>query len=434
MVVPLAAAAVVEEEEVFARRSRSHQKKNWLVTYGASGPMLDAKTFKEYRETDLTIDECYSTVDRVVKYTLVHFVKKVRRSTMEKFMSHAASTYGIIPTEIFGYAGIISANNTNNKNNNSSNELFMHVGFRMLFKHRNENNPSFVSWIEKPDLRGGGILETYAKKQSSSGGGSTTGPKTTTKRPRKEKSNGTSTKTTSSTTTVVVHTTATTAAATTSTTTTMQEEEELELLTIKRLKTELDQSKQEVSTLTSRLGKAENDVSTLTLELGKAEGDVSTLTSKLGKAEDDVSTLTSKLETSEENFIRTLSTKPMGIIISSSSGVVVEDDDNDDDEPSPLLILATRLMESENMVKQLKDAELEESGYVKMERDNWNATREALDQHCVSLEKKVMYYYYDATTATTTAATTTITSSMLLLLWGGDNNYNNNNHLSLTFR
>ena len=39
-----------------APAAASHQKKNWIVTYGASGPMLDAKSFKEYGESDLTVD------------------------------------------------------------------------------------------------------------------------------------------------------------------------------------------------------------------------------------------------------------------------------------------------------------------------------------------------------------------------------------------
>ena len=127
------------------------------MTYGANGPILDADKFKEYPSVNLMVDECYTTFDRAVKYTMVHFVNRTRQSTVEKFMSYASTKYDIVPTEVFGYSGISA--------NNSSNELISQVGFQMLLRHKIDKNPSFRSFIENPRLRGGGILETYKRKQ-----------------------------------------------------------------------------------------------------------------------------------------------------------------------------------------------------------------------------------------------------------------------------
>jgi predicted nucleic acid-binding Zn-ribbon protein len=126
------------------------------VTCGASGPILDAEKFNEYQEGNMTVDECHTTFDRAIKFTLVHFKRKIRQPTMEKFMVYAANKYGIISTAVFGYASISA--------NNSFNELYNQIGFQMLMQHKISMNPSFYSWIESPDLRGGGILETYQRR------------------------------------------------------------------------------------------------------------------------------------------------------------------------------------------------------------------------------------------------------------------------------
>ena len=44
----------------------------WILSYGSSGPDLDASKFREYREANLEVDECYTTTDHALKYTLVH--------------------------------------------------------------------------------------------------------------------------------------------------------------------------------------------------------------------------------------------------------------------------------------------------------------------------------------------------------------------------
>ena len=260
-----------------------------MVTYDASGPMLNADIFKEYPGVDLTVDECYSTVDHAVKYTLFHLVSRARQSTIEKFMSYAARKYGIVSTKIFGYASISA--------NNSSNELFTQVGFQMLFKHKTENNPSFVSWIESLELRGCGILETYQRKHQRTAGrsqvdsGEEHGPN---KRFRRDSSIGS----------------VSSSDATTTTTTGLHER------VVEELTMELAQSKGEVNLLKSELEKATEEatqskdkVSTLTSKLEKADSEVSALTLKLAKEEDNckkVVRLEYELQRANENASRTI--------------------------------------------------------------------------------------------------------------------------------
>jgi hypothetical protein len=126
--------------------------------------MLNADMFKKYKDDNqaviLDVNECYTTSDQAVKYTLVHLVDRKRQSTVEKFMAYASQKYGIVWTEVFGYAGITA--------NNSSNELYKQPGFKILFDHKMENNPAFNEWVQH-GVHGGGILETYKRKQARAG-------------------------------------------------------------------------------------------------------------------------------------------------------------------------------------------------------------------------------------------------------------------------
>jgi hypothetical protein len=125
----------------------------WIFTYGAAGPDLDADKFKEYRDSHLEVDECYTTTDRALKYTLVHLERRNRQTAMRGFMDFMSLRYGIVPSEIFGYS-VIGGNNV-------SNELYEFPGFRLLYQHMQERHPSFSFWIKTPDLRRGGILKRY---------------------------------------------------------------------------------------------------------------------------------------------------------------------------------------------------------------------------------------------------------------------------------
>ena len=125
--------------------------------------MLTADMFKTYKDetkVNLEVNECYTTSDQVIKFTLVHLVKKDRQSALDKFMLWASSKYGIVFTAVFGYKRIDA--------NNSSNELYDHIGFKMLYKHKMEKNPAFTEWIED-GVHGGGFFKKYRREQARAG-------------------------------------------------------------------------------------------------------------------------------------------------------------------------------------------------------------------------------------------------------------------------
>ena len=134
-------------------QARDYQRFMWILTYGAAGPDLDANKFREYGDANLEVDECYTTTDRALKYTLVHLERRNRLTAMRGFMDFMSLQYGIGPSEILGYSTV--------GGNNASDDLFECPGFRLLHQHMQERHPSFSFWIKRPDLRRGGILKRY---------------------------------------------------------------------------------------------------------------------------------------------------------------------------------------------------------------------------------------------------------------------------------
>ena len=141
-----------------ASGEQSAQRHIWLLTYGAGGANIDASTFSEYGR--LAVDECYTTIDRALKYTLIRLKTKNRDTALRKFMIYCSQKYAIVEQEIFGYSSV-SANST-------SSELFEHPAFRVLVQHKAESRPCFSWWVETPGLRGGGILASYSRRVSPS--------------------------------------------------------------------------------------------------------------------------------------------------------------------------------------------------------------------------------------------------------------------------
>jgi hypothetical protein len=123
------------------------------MSYGSAGPDLDASKFEEYKEAHLKVDECYTTTDHALKYTLVHLEKRNRETAMRGFMTYVSLRYGIVPKEIYGYA-ILNGLGV-------SNDLYEYPGFRVLHQHMVECNPSFSLWVKKNDVRRGGVLKRY---------------------------------------------------------------------------------------------------------------------------------------------------------------------------------------------------------------------------------------------------------------------------------
>ena len=150
---PVRYPCIIQLSHRISLQVRDHQKFVWIFTYGAAGPDLDADKFREYEDASLEVDECYTTTDHALKYTLVHLERRNRLAAMRGFMDFMSQQYGIVSSEIFGYSVIGS--------NNASNDLFEFPGFRLLHQHMQERRPSFSFWMKHPDLRRGGILRRY---------------------------------------------------------------------------------------------------------------------------------------------------------------------------------------------------------------------------------------------------------------------------------
>jgi hypothetical protein len=139
-----------------ASGEQSAQRRIWLLTYGAGGVNIDGSIFSEYGR--LAVDECYTTIDRALKYTLIRLKTKNRDTALRKFMTYCSQKYAIVEQEIFGYHSV-SANSV-------SSELYEHPAFRVLVQHKTESRACFSGWIEAPGLRGGGILASYLRRVS----------------------------------------------------------------------------------------------------------------------------------------------------------------------------------------------------------------------------------------------------------------------------
>jgi hypothetical protein len=128
------------------------QKRMWIITHGSNGPYITPTMLRELGQIEA--DECHSTKDRALVYTYIHLIKRVRQSTIEKFMTKARENYGIIRNEVYGYDSIAA-----NSGNGVKNQIQNHPAFQMLIKHFIEKNPAFKPLTDgEPVIKRGLIL------------------------------------------------------------------------------------------------------------------------------------------------------------------------------------------------------------------------------------------------------------------------------------
>ena len=116
---------------------RQSQKITWIITHGASGPRITVDMLRELGQIEA--DECHSTKDRVMIYTYLHLVKRVRQTSIEKFMMKAQKMHGIVLNEIYGYESIAG-----NTRNGQDIPIEQHVGFQMLVRHYLTDDEAFM--------------------------------------------------------------------------------------------------------------------------------------------------------------------------------------------------------------------------------------------------------------------------------------------------
>jgi hypothetical protein len=146
-----------EEEEIQGeadtKKVRQSPKSTWILTYGASGPYITPQMLTDLGK--IQADECHSTKDRVMNFTYIHLTKRVRQTSIEKFMAKANEVHGIVKNEIFGYDAIASDARQGNVT-----PIEEHAGFQMLVRHFNSKNPAFIPWTDgEPILKRGRILK-----------------------------------------------------------------------------------------------------------------------------------------------------------------------------------------------------------------------------------------------------------------------------------
>lgn len=134
-----------------------YKRSVWIISYGASCPDLDASKIEDFKhaqlKVQLKVDECYTTTDRDLKYTLVHLEEPIRESVMKRVMTYCLVGYSIRSKEFFGYSFLDGLG--------VSKELCESPGFKVLHQHMVESNPAFSIWIKNHEARRGGIVKRY---------------------------------------------------------------------------------------------------------------------------------------------------------------------------------------------------------------------------------------------------------------------------------
>ena len=142
---------------VISEQVGDYKRSVWLMSYGPVGPVLDPSKFQDYSGGHVKVDECYTTTDHDLKYTLVHLEQPVRETIFKRAVSVVSMRYGIKFNEIVGYAVVNGLG--------VSNELYDTPRFKVLLQHMVECNPSFSNSIKNQDIRRGGVMKRYTSQR-----------------------------------------------------------------------------------------------------------------------------------------------------------------------------------------------------------------------------------------------------------------------------
>jgi len=117
---------------------RSHARKIWLLTYGASSPSI---THIQLIDAGFRVKECYTLTQRDLKYTLIRLFDRVYVHAINDLMGKLK----VISQHLPGYehaAGITGSNGS----------MEEHPGFQLIVKHMNESSPLLETWLEDGDI------------------------------------------------------------------------------------------------------------------------------------------------------------------------------------------------------------------------------------------------------------------------------------------
>ena len=117
--------------------TRESAKRNWLITYGASCQSITHAMLDVHH---IRADECYTLVQRDLKYTLIHVPDRLRSASVDSFLK----SYAIVQQEIFGYDAL-----TRNNGQDSS-TIERHPGFMLIVEHLNTGSQLLEQWPSSP--------------------------------------------------------------------------------------------------------------------------------------------------------------------------------------------------------------------------------------------------------------------------------------------
>jgi hypothetical protein len=129
------------------KQPRQNNKTTWLLAYGVGGPSISFEVLSA--RTRLVVDECYTATDRANKYTLIHLVKKVRETAIQKAMKVLEAEMGIVLSGVYGYDSIHS----NSADKESA--IKKHVLYKWMERSFKGGAPSFECWISPHKNRKG---------------------------------------------------------------------------------------------------------------------------------------------------------------------------------------------------------------------------------------------------------------------------------------
>ena len=130
--------------------AQENRKVAWLLTYGASDASISYS--KVVDNSGMEVEECYTTKDGLVKYTLLKLESGVRKTGINVFLR----MIGLVVQDIRGFSRGVDENA-------GGCILVKHPAFKTLVKHKEEGNSSFESWTKLDVPRRGGLLALTEK-------------------------------------------------------------------------------------------------------------------------------------------------------------------------------------------------------------------------------------------------------------------------------
>ena len=104
----------------------------------------------------INIDECYTTTDRVLNYTLIHVEKRIRGSNIQNFLEHIKSEHAIVQQHITAYEPIDKV-----VDKSDDGTIVINPIFKLILQHKLEHRPHFQQWYKDEIPKSGGLLNIH---------------------------------------------------------------------------------------------------------------------------------------------------------------------------------------------------------------------------------------------------------------------------------